>query len=355
MGNVLAVVTDKVIGQDIQDDPAADYYAATVSSANDYYPFGWTMPGRKFVGSDGYKYGFNGMEMDNEVKGQGNSYDFGARIYDNRVGRWLALDPLAQKYSSLSPYCFVTNSPLRFIDPDGKQLVDPDGNIAYKDGKWTKYATEDMKELGRIMMQTVAGKELFQEMIKSKYQVTMRIDQGPAPNKKNSHVRGRTFADRHWDIDYNFTRIEGIVSIVIYEDEIEAAQKKIKRRLDIDGGINYSEADRLRGKVSKEQAIAATTGHEIVHAIKDANHQTIINVNNGLGGDKEKLPEEKALEILQEYIKMNKEAEKREEERKKEEERRRKEIIRFSKPIPTKPIKDIRTEREIHPTRKIKN
>jgi RHS repeat-associated protein len=69
---------------------------------------------------DRYRFGFNGMEKDNELKGIGNSLDFGARIYDSRLGRWLSLDPLAAKYPSLSSYNFVANSPLTFIDPDGK-------------------------------------------------------------------------------------------------------------------------------------------------------------------------------------------------------------------------------------------
>ena len=65
------------------------------------------------------------MESDDEVKGEGNSYDFGARIYDPRVGRWLSRDALADKYPDLSPYNFVANNPLVFIDPDGNRIVAP--------------------------------------------------------------------------------------------------------------------------------------------------------------------------------------------------------------------------------------
>ena len=81
------------------------------------------MPGRK-VDVDGYRYGFNGKENDNEIKGEGNSVDFGARMYDSRLGRWFAIDPLASKYPTMSPYNFVANSPLVFIDPDGR-IIDP--------------------------------------------------------------------------------------------------------------------------------------------------------------------------------------------------------------------------------------
>ena len=74
--------------------------------------------------SDDYRYGFNGMEMDDEVRNtKGASYDFGARMLDPRIGRWLSGDPLENLYPSISTYTFVANSPLLFIDPDGKKLV----------------------------------------------------------------------------------------------------------------------------------------------------------------------------------------------------------------------------------------
>jgi RHS repeat-associated protein len=80
------------------------------------------MPGRKFNGGD-YRYGFNGKENDNEIKGEGNSVDFGARMYDSRLGRWFAKDPLEHKYPSLSTYAFVANMPTVAKDPDGKDIV----------------------------------------------------------------------------------------------------------------------------------------------------------------------------------------------------------------------------------------
>lgn len=66
-----------------------------------------------------YRYGFNGMERDDEVKGAGNSLDFGARMYDSRLGRWLSLDPLAHEREWLTPYNFVQNNPILRIDPNG--------------------------------------------------------------------------------------------------------------------------------------------------------------------------------------------------------------------------------------------
>jgi RHS repeat-associated protein len=74
--------------------------------------------------SAAYRYGFNGKELDNELKGEGNSYDFGARMLDSRIGRWFARDPLEKKYPSISPYTSFGNDPINVIDPDGNELVE---------------------------------------------------------------------------------------------------------------------------------------------------------------------------------------------------------------------------------------
>jgi len=80
------------------------------------------MPGRKFNSGD-YRFGFNGMERDDELKGEGNSYDFGARMYDNRIGRWLSVDPLSHKFPDRSPFIGIGNNPIVYIDPDGKENI----------------------------------------------------------------------------------------------------------------------------------------------------------------------------------------------------------------------------------------
>ena len=70
-----------------------------------------------------YTFGFNGKENDNEVKGEGNSLDFGARKYDSRLGRWLSVDPLEKKYPQFSPYNAMANNPLLFVDEDGRDIT----------------------------------------------------------------------------------------------------------------------------------------------------------------------------------------------------------------------------------------
>lgn len=81
------------------------------------------LPNRHGNSSD-YRYGFVGHELDNELKGEGNSYDFGARFYDPRIVRWFKMDNEHRKLPYLSPYGYVNNNPIRFIDPDGNFLID---------------------------------------------------------------------------------------------------------------------------------------------------------------------------------------------------------------------------------------
>jgi RHS repeat-associated protein len=121
LGNVLATVSDKKIA--VMSGANLSYYRADVVSYSDYYPFGAPMTERTAVVTPtDVRYGFNGKEMDNEINGNGNAYDFGARTYDARLGRWWSVDPLFAEYMNLSVYCFTANNPIYYIDSDGRRF-----------------------------------------------------------------------------------------------------------------------------------------------------------------------------------------------------------------------------------------
>ena len=91
-----------------------------VLAHNDYYPFGMLVPNR-FESVEDYRYGFNGKEKDDEVKGKGNSIDFGERLYDGRAGRWWSTDNYLKPW--ISSYQFASDNPINNIDPDGNDEI----------------------------------------------------------------------------------------------------------------------------------------------------------------------------------------------------------------------------------------
>ncbi|HEY4481343.1 MAG TPA: AHH domain-containing protein, partial [Candidatus Brocadiaceae bacterium] len=80
-------------------------------------------PGRKYSSAGtGYRYGFNGKEKDDEVKGNANQIDYGWRVYDPRIGKFLSVDPLQAEYPELTPYQFAGNTPVQAADLDGREI-----------------------------------------------------------------------------------------------------------------------------------------------------------------------------------------------------------------------------------------
>ena len=70
--------------------------------------------------SSDIEYAYNGKE---KIEMHGfNMYDYGARFYDQTISRWHSMDPLAEKYYSISPYAYCANNPVKYIDPDGMDL-----------------------------------------------------------------------------------------------------------------------------------------------------------------------------------------------------------------------------------------
>jgi RHS repeat-associated protein len=70
----------------------------------------------------GYRYRFNGKELDKEgMGGGGSTYDYGFRIYNAQLGKFLSVDPLAGEYPWYSPFHFAGNNPIVFNDLDGQE------------------------------------------------------------------------------------------------------------------------------------------------------------------------------------------------------------------------------------------
>lgn len=114
LGNVTMTLSD-------QKQAKTEGYAAQILTYQQYYPFGWEMPGRKYNTGD-YRFGFNGKENDKEWGNQ-LIQDYGFRLYNPAIAKFLSFDPLAPEYPELTPYQFASNSPIEGIDLDGLEFL----------------------------------------------------------------------------------------------------------------------------------------------------------------------------------------------------------------------------------------
>ena len=95
--------------------------SGNIKQTNHYYPFGMSFAEGIQTSPQPYKY--NGKELDTD-RGL-NLYDYSARYMDPALGRFSTVDPLVEKYYSISPYAYVGNNPIRRIDPTGMMWEDP--------------------------------------------------------------------------------------------------------------------------------------------------------------------------------------------------------------------------------------
>ncbi|WP_452601296.1 RHS repeat-associated core domain-containing protein [Pontimicrobium sp. MEBiC06410] len=80
------------------------------------------LPNRN-ASTDSYRYGFQGQEKDDEIKGEGNSLNYKFRMHDPRVGRFFAVDPLFKSYPANSPYAFSENRVIDQIEREGLEAT----------------------------------------------------------------------------------------------------------------------------------------------------------------------------------------------------------------------------------------
>ncbi|MES2680894.1 MAG: YCF48-related protein [Bacteroidota bacterium] len=192
LGNVLSVISDKKIALDNNTDNVIDYYVPDQARATDYYAFGQEMYGRRLT-FGGYRYGFNGKENDNEVKGSGNQQDYGMRIYDPRLGRFLSTDPLMKTFPMLTPYQFASNTPISAIDLDGMEEYNVTKTYAYN------------QSTGKAKLSvTITYNAPYYEGGTNNQRRESSLGAGDPNRKADINVNGYTTVHNNWPTTYGF-------------------------------------------------------------------------------------------------------------------------------------------------------
>lgn len=141
LGNVMTTIQDRKLAKN--SGSVVDYFQPYITTVSEYYAFGNEMAKRSFKVNRSYRYGFNSKEIDLETECQ----DYGFRIYNLSIGRFLSVDPISKKYPELTPYQFASNNPIWAIDLDGleayvlTQKFDQNVNFTSSSFVWDEKAT----------------------------------------------------------------------------------------------------------------------------------------------------------------------------------------------------------------------
>ena len=139
LGNVTTVFGENAQAYTDTED-GTTYTAPALVSYRDYMAFGLGLDrGADILGTDSYRFAFNGKEIDDEGEwGQSTTaYDYGFRIYNPQVARFLSVDPLSPDYPWYTPYQFAGNKPIVAIDVDGLEELHFDVVIDNQTGTTT--------------------------------------------------------------------------------------------------------------------------------------------------------------------------------------------------------------------------
>jgi RHS repeat-associated protein len=163
------------------------------------------------TGREKQAFKFVGKELD--MMNGLNLYDQLARGYDPATGRFLTIDPLAEKYPWISPYAYCLNNPLKYIDPTGKELIFIQGKnqYTYDNGHfWTSGGLIYTPQKGSTMDNVLTA---YNEILKSKDDVLInQLETLSTSKQKHYMIEGKNNQVIAWEKDKSYTEQDQMVS-----------------------------------------------------------------------------------------------------------------------------------------------
>nr|WP_315248587.1 DUF6443 domain-containing protein [uncultured Flavobacterium sp.] len=275
-----------------------------IKEENNYYAFGLKQEGYNTVkiGVEN-KYKYNGKELQDELGL--NMYDYHARNYDPAIGRWMNIDPLAEKMRRWSPYNYCFNNPMRFIDPDGmgpQWIVGTDGkkvtHTVNSDGSlsWSSNASADTQRVGNALARSETGLGKLNEVSNSHNPTEFIIDKESTPPTR----WGRTSAGAVTLDKKSGNYSSDCITITLYEANLKQFITEVASgRTTTGDNIQAKEYEKAAKANDLEAMIAADAGHEIEHTLDDNLNKNMANTK-GANNNLEECPEETETIILQE-------------------------------------------------------
>lgn len=256
-----------------------------------------------------YNYKYQGQERQDELGLNWDSFKW--RNYDYAIGRFMNIDPLAEKYQYNSPYAFAENRVVDGRELEGLEWVDAKNNKVYdpklNDGKggFTSFATSEHKNLAKSLNQTTTGKSQFNTLVNSSYPIETIIDKTNAPkDSKGKLIFGSTVPDAliatdlSGKVDEESTTIKKSI-ITFFDINIKLLDDALNDGKTNTGGNLYG--TKLDEKFNFSDLIGIIFGHEIEHTKKE---NIIVEAN---GGNAEEEPTNISNQIIKE-TKENKQA-----------------------------------------------
>ncbi len=213
---------------------------------------------------------------------------------NSTASRWNGIDPLAEKYYSISPYAFVANNPIKYRDIDGRRIIGADNKPVYFDNKngkveWSQNTSIDVQRVGNAMLKTKTGREVFKAMQDAEYNITMELDYMSITPGKMAETAPAFGKDG---------KVES-VAIKFFMGEIrDVANKAISKQ-----GLDEQTSTMLKNNFSEEQVLGANGAHEGTHATDKQNLQDLYdNSYKGTNKDIEAGPEKVEQNFIDETI-----------------------------------------------------